>query len=100
MSRTEEHAKQVAHFGFEYEQPDDLDEGVWYRAACSGLWYRNPHSAGTIHSVRVFGVTFEQIVTAKVTGVASSSFFLELPDGQTRNVWNGSTIAVSPAIRK
>ncbi len=33
----------------------DLDLGVWFRAACSGLWYRNPMAAGSIGAIRIDG---------------------------------------------
>jgi hypothetical protein len=38
--------------------PSDLDSGVWFRAGCSGLWYKNPAAAGSIVEVRVDGVRF------------------------------------------
>ena len=33
----------------------DHDKGIWYQAACSGLWYRNPKAAGNIASIRIEG---------------------------------------------
>ena len=36
----------------------DIDSGVWYRAAFSGLWYRCRHAAGYVTSVMVDGVLF------------------------------------------
>lgn len=38
--------------------PVDLDQGVWFRAACSGLWYRNAAAAVDISAVRVNGVQY------------------------------------------
>ena len=37
---------------------ESLDNGVWFRSACSGLWYRNAGAAGTIQAVRVDGKDF------------------------------------------
>jgi hypothetical protein len=39
-------------------KPADTDVGVWFRAAASGLWYRNHKAAGTIFEVRIDGKSF------------------------------------------
>ncbi len=33
----------------------EINEGVWFRSACSGLWYQNHHAAGSIAEIRVDG---------------------------------------------
>lgn len=38
---------------------NDLNDGVWFQADCSGLWYRNHNAAGAIRTVRVDGVEFK-----------------------------------------
>ena len=34
---------------------EDLNQGVWFRSACSGLWYRNPLSAGSVNGIKIDG---------------------------------------------
>lgn len=34
---------------------NDLESGTWYRAACSGLWYRNPLAAGSFDAIKSNG---------------------------------------------
>lgn len=36
----------------------NLKKGVWYQAACSGLWYENAASAGDVKCVSVDGVYY------------------------------------------
>ena len=37
----------------------DFDRGVWFRSACSGLWYRCRESAGDIDAWKEDGVLHE-----------------------------------------
>ena len=43
---------------------NDLDKGIWYRAACSGLWYRNPRAAADVSAVRIDGELFVEVGAA------------------------------------
>ena len=36
----------------------DIDKGVWFKSAASGLWYENHGAAGSICMVKVDGRTF------------------------------------------
>lgn len=37
---------------------DSLEVGVWFKAACSGLWYRDFKAAGSVVVVRIDGDDF------------------------------------------
>ena len=37
---------------------ESLNDGVWFQAKSSGLWYRNPNSAGQVFVVKVHGLDF------------------------------------------
>ena len=39
---------------------DKLNTGIWYQAACSGLWYKNPKAAGDIRAVKIEGKFYFQ----------------------------------------
>lgn len=33
-------------------------DGLWFQAACSGLWYENRHAAGSVSNIMLDGVMF------------------------------------------
>lgn len=40
------------------EVKSDFNSGIWFQAACSGLWYQNHLAAGSVSNVRVDGVLY------------------------------------------
>jgi hypothetical protein len=40
------------------DDSSDLDNGIWFQAGCSGLWYRTPGAAGSVSEVRINGTRF------------------------------------------
>jgi hypothetical protein len=42
------------------ENDGDLKSGVWFRSACSGLWYRSRMATGSVDAVMVAGQMYDR----------------------------------------
>ena len=71
----------------------DLDSGTWYRAGCSGLWYRNPMAAGSFDAIKIDGrmlmvvggcVELVDARTARKTAFASSAWVGDWDEARNR----------------
>ncbi len=65
MSQIKSHVMQLEENGEEpfiqndhYEEPNELDEGVWFKSQFGG-WYRDKDSAGFVTAIRLHGKTFK-----------------------------------------